>query len=317
MTHKKNIKLAAINGKATTTSREVAIHFSKRHANVLRDIENLDCSPQFNQLNFELVEYEDGKNEPRKEYRITRNGFIFLVMGFTGQYAGEIKEAYIYAFDEMESELHRLRQTVPQQGKPRIDAILDSAVSLEKMVLEITYTTQGEVINVNKLVQESKPVIRQQEPTTVHKPSWIAIVETFFNEIESDGIPEKMLQNMLLSKETITLTNGQCEQQDCLFFRPSNLMAFFRKTLRCFDLMNESTIHSTQMLSEQLKTAGVLAFDGKTKEKGIPINSTGIHADVHVRRVAHLVALDLVVLERDYGIVMPSNGKIARTSVSR
>jgi len=31
----------------------------------------------------------------------------------------------------------------------------------------------------------------------------------------------------------------------------------------------------------------------------------------------HLWALDLIVLERDYGIVMPSNGKIAKTSVFR
>jgi Rha family phage regulatory protein len=151
MPHNKNIKLTVINGKAITTSREVAIHFNKRHGNVLRDIENLDCSPQFNRLNFELVEYEDGKNEARKEYRITRNGFIFLAMGFTGKYAGEIKEAYIYAFDEMELELHRLRQAALQQGKPKIDDILDSAVSLEKILLEITYTKQGDVINVNKL----------------------------------------------------------------------------------------------------------------------------------------------------------------------
>jgi glycine/serine hydroxymethyltransferase len=35
-----NIKLTIINGKAITTSRQIACHFDKRHKNVLRDIEN-------------------------------------------------------------------------------------------------------------------------------------------------------------------------------------------------------------------------------------------------------------------------------------
>ena len=118
---------------------------------------------------------------------------------------------------------------------------------------------------------------------------------------------------MLLSKELITSTNDQSESHNCLFFRLSNLMAFFCKTPRFFDLMNESTIHSASVLLEQLKIAGVLAFDGKTKEKGIPTN-TRIDADV--RRVPHLVALDLVILEQDYGIVMASNENIARIFAS-
>jgi hypothetical protein len=67
------------------------------------------------------------------------------------------------------------------------------------------------------------------------------------------------------------------------------------------------------MLLKQLKIAGVLAFDGKEKEKGIPMNPS-VPSNTHVRRVSHLVAIDLVVLERDYGIVMPSNREIARTS---
>jgi len=45
-----------------------------------------------------------------------------------------------------------------------------------------------------------------------------------------------------------------------------------------------------------LKAGGVLAFDGKTKEKGIPTNANiSLHPDM--RGVPHLVTLDLVVLE--------------------
>ena len=220
MSHLPTIVLAVINGKPVTTSRDIAIHFDKRHKNVLQGIENIDCSPQFNGLNFQPVKYQDSKGESRKEYQITRDGFMYLVMGFTGKRASVYKEAYIYAFNEMERKLHERYQAALQQGKPKINDILHSAISLEKIIVEITYTKQGDVVNVNKLEQPSDLVITKEEPTVPKRPSWLLLVETFFDEIESGGIPEKMRQNMLLSKE-MTSTN---ERHDCLFFRLSNLM---------------------------------------------------------------------------------------------
>ena len=306
MSYIKKIKLITINERPATTSHEIAKHFNKRHGNVLRDIENLDCSPQFTQLNFELSEYKDRSGKACKEYIIFRDGFIFLTMGFKGELAGKYKEAYINSFNRMERELQNHSQTALQQGKPKIDDILNSAVSLEKVLLEISYTKQGDIINVNQLEQSPEPVMSPKEPTIFHKPSWIQIVETFFDEIASGGIPEKMRQNILLSKETISSN----EQHDCLFFRASNLMTFLRKTPRLADLMHKLTIWKTSMLLKQLKEAGVLAFDGKEKEKGIPIHPK-TPSDTQ-RRVSHLVAIDLTVLERDYGIVMPSNRGIAR-----
>ena len=38
-------------------------------------------------------------------YYITRDGFTFLAMGFTGKIAAKFKEAYINAFNEMENKL--------------------------------------------------------------------------------------------------------------------------------------------------------------------------------------------------------------------
>ena len=70
--------------------------------------------------------------------------------------------------------------------------------------------------------------------------------------------------------------------------------------------MHKSTIRTASILLKQLKGTGVLAFDGKGKEKGIPMNPS-VPLDTNVRRVSHLV-----VLERDYGIVMSSNTGIAR-----
>ncbi|ENO5922059.1 Rha family transcriptional regulator, partial [Salmonella enterica subsp. enterica serovar Poona] len=72
------------NGRAITTSVAIAEFFSKRHDNVIQKIKTLECSQNFNALNFKDVTYTDTKGEKRPMYQITKNGFVFLVMGFTG-----------------------------------------------------------------------------------------------------------------------------------------------------------------------------------------------------------------------------------------
>ncbi len=89
-------------GVPVTTSRKIAKMFGKEHYNVLRDIENLNCSESFNAINFELVNYKDKKGEKRPEYIITKDGFVFLVMGYRGRKAAAFKEAYIKRFNDME-----------------------------------------------------------------------------------------------------------------------------------------------------------------------------------------------------------------------
>ncbi|MBM7455189.1 Rha family phage regulatory protein [Oceanisphaera litoralis] len=90
-----------------TTSMKVAEFFGKQHKDVLRAIRNLQCSDEFNQRNFaqclKINELANGKSEPY--FEMTKNGFIFLVMGFTGKKAARIKEAYINAFDWMAEQL--------------------------------------------------------------------------------------------------------------------------------------------------------------------------------------------------------------------
>lgn len=90
---------------AAVTSLDVAETFGKEHKNVLRDIENLGCSTDFNRLNFELISYTDTMNRKQKAYAMTRDGFTLLVMGYTGELAMRFKEAYIKQFNAMEAAL--------------------------------------------------------------------------------------------------------------------------------------------------------------------------------------------------------------------
>jgi len=98
--------VAADNGEPITTSLKVAEYFNKRHADVLRAIQCIDCSHDFSQRNFALAEYRDRQGKPRSMYSMTKDGFIFLVMGFTGKKAAYIKEAYINAFNWMAARLN-------------------------------------------------------------------------------------------------------------------------------------------------------------------------------------------------------------------
>ena len=97
-----------------TTSLRVAEIFERKHKTVLQAIRELDCSDGFRGQNFlpTLKTTQLPNNATRQDpfYFITRDGFIFLVMGFTGKTAAKYKEAYIYAFNEMEAKLRRQQE---------------------------------------------------------------------------------------------------------------------------------------------------------------------------------------------------------------
>ena len=92
----------------TTTSRLIAEIFEKRHSDVIRAIENLECSQDFTERNFAVSDYKDDSGKSNKEYIITKDGFVMLAMGFTGEKAFKFKEQYINAFNSMERELKRI-----------------------------------------------------------------------------------------------------------------------------------------------------------------------------------------------------------------
>ena len=102
------------NGTPVTTSNKIANVFGKQHKDVLRAIDKLGCSREFRERNFtlchEINELQNGKPQPF--YKITRDGFSFLCMGFTGKEASIWKENYIDAFNQMENHINRQQQAL-------------------------------------------------------------------------------------------------------------------------------------------------------------------------------------------------------------
>lgn len=101
---------------ARTTSLKVAEAFGKPHKNVLKAINAIDCSSDFVSANFladtRLVDFGVGRKRKSPMYEMTKDGFVFLVMGFTGAKAAAIKEAYIAAFNWMADQLEQKGQGI-------------------------------------------------------------------------------------------------------------------------------------------------------------------------------------------------------------
>jgi Rha family phage regulatory protein len=94
--------VVALDGRPVVSSRKVAEVFHREHKSVLEAIRNCSCSEDFGRQNFRQSYYKNEQNKKQPEVLITKDGFAFIVMGFTGKKAACFKEAYINRFNEME-----------------------------------------------------------------------------------------------------------------------------------------------------------------------------------------------------------------------
>ncbi|WP_334469861.1 Rha family transcriptional regulator [Arsenophonus sp. PmNCSU2021_1] len=141
-------KVTIHNGKAITTSKDVADYFDKRHDNVLRAIDSLDCSVNFHALNFEemysSIEIGNGATRESKIYHMTKDGFVFLVMGFTGKKAAQFKEAYIAEFNRMEAQLNNSIAVTGATNKVLLTLLPNGKVDSARVIHDNEYVASLE-----------------------------------------------------------------------------------------------------------------------------------------------------------------------------
>lgn len=105
-THKDVVVSKNDKGELVVTSRQVAEDFEKNHKEVIRAIENhintlggaQNCASLFIESKYQHVQ----NKQWYKEYLLTKDGFAFAVMSFTGEEAAKWKLKYIEAFNKME-----------------------------------------------------------------------------------------------------------------------------------------------------------------------------------------------------------------------
>lgn len=169
-----------------TTSVSVANFFGKQHKHVLEKIRSLDCSPAFKTANFSAIAIttQAGFDERETEaYEMTKDGFVFLVMGFTGKKAARFKEAYIAEFNRMEEEIRQ--QKNPVNG----DMIFG-----DSRTLVIRLDEAGNIKSTEKVSGDSMVCTFQSFKFWVERNGWLVIrrddlTELFNDTLRKIGLP--------------------------------------------------------------------------------------------------------------------------------
>ena len=96
------VEIAKINHEERTvvSSLDIAETFGKEHRRVLQDIREIGCSEEFRLHNFVQSSYENSQGKQQPMFLVTRDGFVVLAMGYTGELAMRFKEALTKALQQ-------------------------------------------------------------------------------------------------------------------------------------------------------------------------------------------------------------------------
>lgn len=133
--------VGAADGEPVTDTIQIAKAFGKRHADVLRAVENSHCSAEFRTAHFCVTEKINELgifDKKQKFYRMDFSGFVMVVMGFSGPAAARVKEAYINAFNWMTAELRKHSENYEAER---------NAVMLEYMKEKDVASMSGRLLN--------------------------------------------------------------------------------------------------------------------------------------------------------------------------
>lgn len=172
-----------------TNSLLVAEKFGKEHNKVIRDIQNLSCSDEFRAANFGVSYYISLQNKELPMYVMTKDGFSFLVMGYTGVKAGMFKEEYIKAFNKMEETIKNGGFNVPKSFR--------EALLLAAEQQEVIENQQKQIEEKNAKIEADKPKVLFSEAVSASNKS--ILVRELAKLITQNGyqIGEKQLYERL------------------------------------------------------------------------------------------------------------------------
>lgn len=143
----------------TTTSRKVAEVFDKEHKDVINSIEKLVEGIGKSSDTYFLVEIVQNEQNKQfyKEYRMTRDGFSLLVMGFNGEKALKWKIDYIQAFNEMEKELKRIYKERQQWEIERAKGVVVRHILTDTIKMKVSDSPHKKFMypNYTKLIYKT------------------------------------------------------------------------------------------------------------------------------------------------------------------
>ena len=185
-------KLTIISGQPYTSSLDVADYFHKRHDNVIQSIQRLlrDCPDEFNLLHFQEIKSLDSRNREQLTFKLSRDGFALLAMGFTGEKALKWKIDYINAFNWMEADLTRRNLKEGNQAQQqRLFPDLTPALADQRQVMTISAAIDllaYQNLNIPPLTAAQIKGLIQRGKLEGYRTDnrWVIVRESFDNWLE-------------------------------------------------------------------------------------------------------------------------------------
>ncbi len=168
-------------GEIFCDSLQIAESFEKRHDNVLGDIRKIleEVDDKIWLLNFQERDYKDrGKTYPK--YLLTKDGFILLVMGYTGKKAMSIKISYITSFNNMKKFINNLMEAknefpeftqaiMEAHEEPQNYHYTNEIDMINKIVLGMRAKKFKEINNIDKTVASIRPYLSTFQIEAIRK----------------------------------------------------------------------------------------------------------------------------------------------------
>lgn len=236
-----------------TNSLLVAEKFGKEHNKVIRDIQNLSCSDEFRAANFGVSSYISLQNKELPMYVMTKDGFSFLVMGYTGVKAGMFKEEYIKAFNKMEETIKNGGFNVPKSFR--------EALLLAAEQQEVIENQKKQIEEKNAKIEADKPKVLFSEAVSASNKS--ILVRELAKLITQNGyqIGEKQLYERL-RKAGYLCSVGESRNQPTQTYMNIGLFEIKKRVIMDGD---EEKVYNTTVVTPK----GVHYFINKFLGKGM------------------------------------------------
>lgn len=236
-----------------TNSLLVAEKFGKEHNKVIRDIQNLSCSDEFRAANFGVSSYISLQNKELPMYVMTKDGFSFLVMGYTGVKAGMFKEEYIKAFNKMEETIKNGGFNVPKSFR--------EALLLAAEQQEVIENQQKQIEEKNAKIEADKPKVLFSEAVSASNKS--ILVRELAKLITQNGyqIGEKQLYERL-RKSGYLCSVGESRNQPTQTYMNIGLFEIKKRVIMDGD---EAKVYNTTVVTPK----GVHYFINKFLGRGM------------------------------------------------
>ena len=144
-----------------TTSRIVAEKFEKRHDNVVQAIENIiHLKNQVNETFFMEDSYIDPIGRSVKQYLITEEGAMLLIMGFTGEKALSVKLKFISEFKRMKNIINNPAQVIAETGS--LDALVAFGVTNQRFTNALVKAKQEQQLLEQQKKEAENELVAQK-----------------------------------------------------------------------------------------------------------------------------------------------------------